>query len=59
VPGNLIKKPGKYRLAFRMRSRAEPIYIMRVVGSTEAMEQSMNERIMNFHDFAVELEVKG
>ena len=59
VPGNLIKKPGKYRLAFRMRSRAEPIYFMRFVGSTKEMEQSMNERIMNFHDFTVELEVKG
>jgi hypothetical protein len=59
VPGNLITKPGKYRLAFRMRSRAEPIYFMRFVGSTTEMEQSMNERIMNFHDFAVELEVKG
>jgi nitrate/TMAO reductase-like tetraheme cytochrome c subunit len=58
VPGNLITKPGKYSLAFRMRSRAEPIYFMRFVGSTEEMEQSMNERIMNFHDFAVEVEVK-
>ncbi|RPJ51451.1 MAG: cytochrome C, partial [Methanobacteriota archaeon] len=58
VPGTLIKKPGKYRLAFRMRSRAEPIYFMRFVGSTKEMEQSMNERIMNFHDFAVQLEVK-
>jgi nitrate/TMAO reductase-like tetraheme cytochrome c subunit len=59
VPGDLIKKPGKYQLAFRMRSRAEPIYFMRFVGATKAMEQSMNERIMNFHAFAVELEVKG
>jgi nitrate/TMAO reductase-like tetraheme cytochrome c subunit len=59
VPGNLIKKPGKYRLAFRMRSRAEPIYFMRFVGSTTEMEQSMNERIMNFHDFTVEFELKG
>jgi Cytochrome c554 and c-prime len=58
VPGDLIKKPGKYQLAFRMRSRAEPIYFMRFVGSTTAMEQSMNERIMNFHVFAVEVEVK-
>ena len=38
VPGHLIKKPGKYRLAFRMRSRAEPIYFMRFVGSTKEME---------------------
>ncbi len=59
VPGHLITKPGKYRLAFRLRSRAEPIYFMRFVGSTRAMEQSMNERIMSFHDFAVEVEVKG
>ena len=59
VPGDLIKKPGKYQLAFRMRSRAEPIYFMRFVGATKAMEQTMNERIMNFHAFAVELEVKG
>jgi hypothetical protein len=42
-----------------MRSRAEPIYFMRFVGSTKEMEQSMNERIMNFHAFAVELDVKG
>ncbi|HET9537480.1 MAG TPA: multiheme c-type cytochrome [Mesorhizobium sp.] len=59
VPGNLIKKPGKYRLAFRMRSRAEPIYFMRFVGSTKDMERSMNERIMNFHAFAVAVDVKG
>ena len=59
VSGNLITKPGKYRLAFRMRSRGEPIYFMRFVGATKEMEQSMNERIMNFHAFAVELEVKG
>ena len=59
VPGDLIKKPGKYQLAFRMRSRAEPIYFMRFVGATKAMEQTMNERIMNFHAFAVELDVKG
>jgi hypothetical protein len=58
VPGNLIKKPGKYRIAFRMRSRAEPIYFMRFVRATKEMEQSMNERIMNFHDFAVEVDVK-
>ncbi len=57
VPGKLITKPGTYRLAFRMRSRSEPIYFMRFVGATKEMEQSMNERIMNFHAFAVELKV--
>jgi nitrate/TMAO reductase-like tetraheme cytochrome c subunit len=59
VPGRLITKPGHYQLAFRMRSRAEPIYFMRFVNSTRDMEQSMNERIMNFHAFAVDIDVKG
>lgn len=59
VPGNLITKPGKYRLAFRMRSRAEPIYFMRFVRATKAMERRMNERMMNFHTFAKEIEIKG
>jgi nitrate/TMAO reductase-like tetraheme cytochrome c subunit len=58
VPGNLIKKPGKYRLAFRMRSRAEPIYFMRFVGATREMERRMNERMLSFHAYTVELEVK-
>jgi hypothetical protein len=58
VPGNLITKPGKYQLAFRMRSRAQPIYFMRFVTATKEMEQSMNERIMNFHAFAVDVDVK-
>jgi nitrate/TMAO reductase-like tetraheme cytochrome c subunit len=58
VPGNLIKKPGKYRLAFRMRSRAEPIYFMRFVGATKEMERRMNERMLNFHVRTVDLDVK-
>ena len=58
VPGNLITKPGKYRLAFRLRSRAEPIYFMRFVGATKEMERRMNERMLNFKVFTVELEVK-
>ena len=57
VPGNLIRRPGKYRLAFRMRSRAEPIYFMRFVGATRAMEQRMNERMLNFNNRTVEIEV--
>jgi len=58
VPGNLIKKPGKYRLAFRLRSRAEPIYFMRFVGAAKEMERRMNERMLNFHTYTVDLEVK-
>jgi nitrate/TMAO reductase-like tetraheme cytochrome c subunit len=59
VPGNLITKPGKYRLAFRLRSRAEPIYFMRFVGATKEMERRMNEWMMNFGAYAVEIDVKG
>jgi nitrate/TMAO reductase-like tetraheme cytochrome c subunit len=58
VPGNLIKKPGKYRLAFRLRSRAEPIYFMRFVGAAKEMERRMNERMLNFKAYTAELEVK-
>ena len=58
VPGRLINKPGKYRLAFRMRSRAEPIYFMRFVEATKEMEQRMNENMMDFHVYSVEFEVK-
>jgi hypothetical protein len=57
VPGNLITKPGKYRLAFRLRSRAEPIYFMRFVGSTKEMERRMNERMLSFKAYTVEIAV--
>lgn len=58
VPGNLIAKPGSYRLAFRLRSRAEPIYFMRFVGATEEMERRMNERMLSFKNSTVQLEVQ-
>jgi len=58
VPGNLITKPGKYRLAFRLRSRAEPIYFMRFVGATKEMERRMNERMLSFKPSTVQLEVR-
>ncbi len=58
VPGSLIKKPGKYRIAFRMRSRSEPIYFMRFVGSTKEMERRMNERMLNFHVHTADVEVR-
>jgi hypothetical protein len=59
VPANLITKPGNYRLAFRLRSRAEPIYFMRFVRATKEMERRMNERMLNFHVTAAEVDVKG
>ena len=58
VPGELLRKPGKYRLMARMRSRAEPIYFMRFVGATSEMEESMNEWMLDIHPYTVEFEVK-
>lgn len=58
VPGNVITKPGNYRLAFRLRSRAEPIYFMRFVRATKEMERRMNERMLSFKAYTVELQVK-
>jgi hypothetical protein len=58
VPAELIAKPGKYKLAVRMRSRAEPIYFMRFVGATADMERSMNEWMLDIHPYSVEFEVK-
>jgi nitrate/TMAO reductase-like tetraheme cytochrome c subunit len=59
VPGELLTKPGKYRLAFRMRSRAEPIYFMTFVGATTDMKRSMNEWMLDYHAYQVVFEVKG
>jgi len=58
VPAEAMLKPGKYRLAVRMRSRAEPIYFMRFVGATLDMERSMNEWMLDIHPYSVEFEVK-
>ena len=58
VPGKLIKKAGKYKLAIRLRSRAEPIYFMKFVGATKDMIRTMNEWIGDSHGYAVEFEVK-
>ena len=58
VPGKLITKPGKYRLASRMRSRAEPIYFMRFVEATTEMERAMNEWMLDIHPYTVEFDVR-
>ncbi len=57
VPGDLLKKPGTYKLAVRLRSRAEPVYFMRFVGSTKDMERAMNEWMLDVHPYTVELDV--
>lgn len=58
VPGNLIKKPGTYRLSVRLRSRAEPIYFMRFVGATKDMERAMNDGMLDMHAYSASFEVK-
>jgi nitrate/TMAO reductase-like tetraheme cytochrome c subunit len=58
VPGNLLTKPGTYRLAVRLRSRAEPIYFMKFIGSTTEMERAMNEWMLDIHPYTVEFVVK-
>ena len=58
IPGSAFKKPGTYQLAVRLRSRAEPIYFMNFVGSTEEMKQRMNERMADAHFYSVSFEVR-
>lgn len=58
IPASAISKPGKYKLAVRMRSRAEPIYFMEFVGATEEMIQSMGEGMLDLHPYTVEFDVK-
>jgi len=58
VPGELLTRPGKYRLSVRLRSRAEPIYFMKFVGATDDMIRSMNQWMLDIHPYTVEFEVK-
>lgn len=58
VPSELMKKPGKYKLSVRMRTRAEPIYFMRFVKATPEMERAMNQWMLDVHPYTVEFEVK-
>ncbi|MDB5293886.1 MAG: cytochrome [Phycisphaerales bacterium] len=58
VPAGAMKLPGTYKLAVRLRSRAEPIYFMRFCNATRDMEQSMNEWMIDLHPYTVQFEVK-
>ena len=58
VSAKLMRKPGTYKLAVRMRSRAEPIYFMRFVGATKEMEREMNNWMLDIHPYTVEFEIK-
>ncbi len=50
VPARLLQTPGVYRLSIRMRSRAEPIYFMRLCNATKEMERNMNYWMLDFHE---------
>ncbi len=58
IPGNMIRQPGTYRLAFRLRSRSEPMYLMRFVGATPEMERAENEWMVDLHPATVEFIVR-
>ncbi len=58
IPGDLICEPGRYRLTFRMRSRAEPIYFMDFCGATAEMQRAMNEGVIDVHPYSVEFDVR-
>lgn len=58
VPARMMTQPGKYRLAARVRSRAEPIYFMKFVKATSEMEQAMNEWMIDIHPYSVSFEVR-
>ena len=58
IPAELVSQPGKYKLAVRMRSRAEPIYFMRFVEATTEMEREMNNWMLDIHPYTVEFEVQ-
>jgi hypothetical protein len=58
VPGQFLKQPGRYRLAFRLRSRSEPIYFMRFCEATAEMERAENEWMIDVHPMTVEFVVQ-
>ncbi len=57
IPASAIRQSGPYRLSVRMRSRTEPIYFMREIGSTPEMIRRMNENMIDIqgssHTFLV------
>ena len=58
MPGKLIQQPGRYRLAFRMRSRSEPIYFMNFCEATPEMVRAENEWMIDVHPMTVEFDVR-
>jgi len=58
IPASALSQAGKYRLAVRLRSRAEPIYFMKFVKATREMEQAMNEWMLDIHPYSVAFDVR-
>jgi hypothetical protein len=58
IPGECVQQPGTYRLSFRMRSRAEPMYLMRFCEATPDMMRSMNEWMIDVHPMTVEFTIR-
>lgn len=57
IPADALSEKGTYKMAVRMRSRAEPIYFMRFVEATPEMEEAMNDWMLDFHAYTVEFDV--
>jgi hypothetical protein len=57
IPSDALTEKGAYKMAIRMRSRAEPIYFMRFVEATPEMEEAMNDWMLDFHSYTVEFDV--
>ncbi len=57
VPGDLLKKPGTYHLAARLRGRTEPIYFMEFVFATTEMKRTENQWVTDTHAYAVAFDV--
>lgn len=58
IPASALAKAGRYKLAVRMRSRAEPIYFMQFCRSTSEMERAMNEWMIDIHPYTVAFDVR-
>ena len=57
IPGEAFEQSGVYRLTFRLRSRAEPMHLMRFCDATLEMQRSMNEWMIDVHPISVEFVV--
>ncbi|MEO1498725.1 MAG: multiheme c-type cytochrome [Planctomycetota bacterium] len=58
VPKELVQQPGRYRLSFRLRSRTEPMYFMRLCEATPEMLRAMIEGTLDIHPYSVEFDVQ-